>query len=976
MIEFAVLGPLTIKLDGRPVTLATPKLRQLLVMLLASAGRPVAADVLAHCLWGAHPPKTARKSLMVYVSRLRTQLGKTDRIEFGPAGYTIALLPGELDAQVFEQLLADAGAARTAGDAHRATTLLRQALELWRGDAYFDAPDARAEHDRLEELRLTAFEDLIDAELGAGRHTGVITELAATIAAHPYRERPRGQLMLALYRSGRQAEALAVYRDAHERFTEDLGLEPLPPLQQLQQQILHADPALDAPATAAAPRFRFLPRNIPDFTGRDGDLRWLDEVAQQPGNTAVITAIAGTAGVGKTALAVHWAHGAAARFPDGQLYLNLRGYDRDHPLRPIDAVTHLLLCLDVPADAIPVAFDDAVARFRDTVAGKRMLIVLDNASTAKQVRPLLPGEPGCLVVVTSRDRLSGLVAHDGAQRLTLGLLPPAESVELLRRVLGKERVDADLAHMRELADLCAHLPLALRIAAAQLADQPDLDTASYVAALRARSRVAALALDDDEDLAVRSVLDQSCHALSPADQAGFRMLGAFPGVDVTADSVAALAGTDPEAAARLLERLAAGHLLDEHAPGRFTWHDLIGDYTRTVLEERAEDVGAPLRRLLADYTGRAEAANGELLSAHEETAARARAWLERERRNLVECVARAAELGWGEAAARLAVPLWRFLHFAGHTTDWVAMFERAVAASDGIDEALQASVLNALGGAYIKAGRYGEAITIHERCVGVRTALGDHAGVARSYANLALSYEHQGRYDDALAQVRHGLDAARRAGDRAFTAAMLSGSLPTLYLHNGQIEQAREILRTHLPEIRADGSDLDVARALHNLAEGHCRAGEPELAMPLLTEAREIAERTGDRHQVMAASWILGNVMRDTGRPQEAVDLIEQALAEISFSGSRGEEVEVRNDLALSYAQAGAADQAVAEYRRSVALAREIGTRHFEATAHAGLARLLRGTDPGAADDHLAQALRILDQVNPPEAARLRSGRP
>ncbi|MBV1856225.1 AfsR/SARP family transcriptional regulator [Catellatospora tritici] len=956
------------------MTLATPKLRQLLVMLLAAAGRPVAADVLAHCLWGARPPKTARKSLMVYVSRLRTQLGKTDRIEFGPAGYTITLLPGELDAQVFEQLLADAETARAAGDPQRATALLRQALELWRGDAYFDAPDGtRTEHDRLEELRLTAFEDLIDAELAAGRHTGVITELTAAITAHPYRERPRGQLMLALYRSGRQAEALAVYRDAHERFTEDLGLAPLPPLQQLQQQILHADPALDPPAAPAAPRFRFLPRNIPDFTGRDRDLRWLDDVAQEPGNTAVITAIAGTAGVGKTALAVRWAHGAAGRFPDGQLYLNLRGYDRDRPLRPIDAVTHLLLCLDVPADAIPVALDDAVARFRDTVAGKRMLIVLDNASTAKQVRPLLPGEPGCLVVVTSRDRLSGLVAHDGAQRLTLGLLPPEESVELLRRVLGKERVDADLAHMRELADLCAHLPLALRIAAAQLADQPDLDTASYVAALRARSRVAALALDDDEDLAVRSVLDQSCHALSPADQAGFRLLGVFPGVDVTADTVAALAGADLDTAARLLERLAAGHLLDEHAPGRFTWHDLIGDYARTALDELAEDTGAPLRRLLADYTRRAETANEQLLSGHDDVAARARAWLEQERRNLVECVARAAELGWGEAAARLAVPLWRFLHFAGHTTDWIAMFERAVAAGDGIDEGLQASVLNGLGGAYIKAGRYDEAIAIHERCVGVRSALGDHAGVARSYANLALSYEHQGRYDDALVQVRLGLDAARRAGDRAFTAAMLSGSLPTLYLHNGQVEQAREILRTHLAEIRADGSDLDVARALHNLAEGHCRAGEPELAMPLLTEAREIAERTGDRHQVMAAAWILGNVMRDTGRPHEAVDLIEQALAEISSSGSRGEEVEVRNDLAKSYAQAGAADQAVAEYRRSVALAREIGTRHFEATAHAGLARLLRSDEPGAAADHLVAALRILDQVNPAEAARLRA---
>ncbi|WP_212830197.1 BTAD domain-containing putative transcriptional regulator [Catellatospora sp. TT07R-123] len=969
-----MLGPLTIKLDGRPVTLATPKLRQLLVMMLAAAGRPVAADVLAHTLWGANPPKTARKSLMVYVSRLRTQLGKTDRIEFGPAGYTITLLPGELDAQVFEQLVADAGAARTAGDAQRATALLRQALALWHGEAYFDAPDGtRAEHDRLEELRLTAFEDLIDSELAAGRHTGVVTELAAAIAANPYRERLRGQLMLALYRGGRQAEALAVYRDTHDRFTDDLGLAPMPALQQLQQQILHADPALDPPAAPAPPRFRFLPRNIPDFTGRERDLQWLDDVAQEPGNTAVITAIAGTAGVGKTALAVRWAHGAAGRFPDGQLYLNLRGYDRDRPLRPIDAVTHLLLCLDVPADAIPVALDDAVARFRDTVAGKRMLIVLDNASTAKQVRPLLPGEPGCLVVVTSRDRLTGLVAHDGAQRLTLGLLAPEESVELLRRVLGKERVDADLPHMRELAGLCVNLPLALRIAAAQLADRPDQDTAGYVAALRARSRVAALALDDDEDLAVRAVLDQSCQALTPTDQAGFRLLGAFPGVDVTAGSVAALAGIDPGAAARLLERLAAGHLLDEHAPGRFTWHDLIRDYARTVLDEQAEDTGEPLRRLLADYTRRAETANEQLLSGQDEAQAQALAWLEQERRNLVECVARAAELGWGEAAARLAVPLWRFLHFAGHTTDWVAMFERAVSVGDGIDEGLQASVLNALGGAYIKAGRYDEAIVIHERCVRVRTALGDHAAVARSYANLALSYEHQGRYGEALEQVRSGLDAAGRAGDRAFRAAMLSGSLPTLYLHNGQIEQARQILLAHLPEIRAHGGDLDVARALHNLAEGHCRAGEPELALPLLGEARDIAERTGDRHQVMAAAWILGNVMRDTGRHREAVELIEQALAEISSSGSRGEEVEVRNDLASSYALAGDTGQAVAEFRRSVALAQEIGTRHFEAIAHTGLARLLRGTDPGAAADHLAAALRILDQVNPPEAARLRA---
>jgi hypothetical protein len=378
-------------------------------------------------------------------------------IDTGAAGYSIRVGRDEMDALVFDRMVADA---RAAGDAK----LMREALALWRGPALaglgHTGPLALGAAG-LEEKRLAALEDCLDLELAAGRDESVIAELSTLVAAHPLRERLVGQLMTALHRAGRTAEATAVYADLSARLADELGIDPGAELRRVYDSIRGT-----APGNAMRPAQ--LPADVSAFAGRTGELARLDRVlASGPaGGTVLISAIAGTAGVGKTALAVHWAHRVRNRFPDGQLHVNLRGYAPTEPMRPLDALAQFLRALGVPAEAIPTDVDQAAAMYRSALAGKRALVLLDNAASADQVRPLLPGDDASLVVVTSRDQLDQL----GAGRLTLDVLAPDEARDLLVRVLGERRVRAEPEAADELAKLCGYLPLALRIASANLAD--------------------------------------------------------------------------------------------------------------------------------------------------------------------------------------------------------------------------------------------------------------------------------------------------------------------------------------------------------------------------------------------------------------------------------------------------------------------------------------------------------------------------
>jgi DNA-binding SARP family transcriptional activator len=629
-MRFRVLGPLEVFDGAEWHALGAAKTRALLATLLVNAGSVMSLDQLADELWGDAPPKTAANQVYGYVMRIRRLLGDPDGqlvVRRAP-GYQLVVAPEDVDAQTFELQVKRGCAALRDGDPAQAATSLAAALALWRGPALIDVPATpliEAAVARWEEQRLAALEARIDADLACGRHTSLAGEVGDLAREYPLREQFWGQLMLALYRCGRQADALAAYQQVRRVLGTELGIEPGAALCRLHEQILRTDAALDLkPAAAAvgsastpAATPRQLPTDVAGFTGRADDLAELDAlVAKQAGSRAVtIAVLIGTAGVGKTSLAVHWAHRIAAGYPDGQLYVNLHGYSTSPQVSPLEALTQFLRALGVPPDHIPVSVDEAAARFRSLVAGKRLLVVLDNAAAPEQVRPLLPGTPGCLVVVTSRDRLGGLMAGEGAHAHTLRTLRLDDAVALISRMVGAERVRAEPAAAAELALLCAHLPLALRVAAANLASRPRQRISSYVADLAEDDRIVTLEADGDSGTAVRAAFEVSYQRLSDPVRRLFRLLGAAPGAEFVVDAAAALTGATPAEARRLLDRLAGAHLVEEVDEGRYTFHDLLREFAaeRARQEERSTDLDAAIGRLL-DWYLRVTDAAAQLLS--------------------------------------------------------------------------------------------------------------------------------------------------------------------------------------------------------------------------------------------------------------------------------------------------------------------------------------------------------------------------
>ncbi|HVQ91156.1 MAG TPA: AfsR/SARP family transcriptional regulator, partial [Mycobacteriales bacterium] len=654
-MRFRVLGPLRVW-DGAgwsPVRAAQQ--RVVLAVLLAEAGRPVTKDRLVDEIWGDRPPPSAVGIVQDYVRQLRRLVGGGTRgplVTRGP-GYELGLADDELDAAAFDRLAAAGRRELAAGRLADGARQLADGLALWQGPALADVPASPtvATHAaRLDRSRLAAAEERLGAQLDLGRHSEVLGELDRLIGEHPLQERLRAQLMLALYRCGRRSEALTAYRGAREVLVAELGLEPGRELRELQRAILADDPRLTAPtpfadlarpaqpaqparpaqpdrqpgpAEAGAGRGTpaQLPAAVAAFTGRDRHLRELDGLlatgaaARPP--VLVISTIAGAAGVGKTALAVHWARRVAGAFPDGQLHVNLRGHAAGPPVRPLEALAGFLHALGVPPADVPSEVEQAAALYRSVLAGKRVLVVLDNARHPDQVRPLLPSEPGCLVIVTSRDQLGGLVARDGAVRLALDVLTPAEARLLLARLLGADRVAAEPLAAAELAELCGRLPLALRIAAANLGAAPRTTIARYTSQLAAGDRLAALEVDGDPQASVRAAFELSYRDLPGAAQRLFRLLGLVPGPDLTPPAAAALAAVPVEQAARLLDRLAAAHLVEHRVPGRYGCHDLLRRYAaeRAGSDDPAADRQAALGRLV-DFYLHSVAAAAERLYPH------------------------------------------------------------------------------------------------------------------------------------------------------------------------------------------------------------------------------------------------------------------------------------------------------------------------------------------------------------------------
>lgn len=880
---FGVLGPLRVVVEGKDVDLDQPMLRRLLAVLLCDANSPVSAEALAESLWESSPPASARKTLQLYVHRLRKKLGDPARIVHGPAGYRLVVRPGECDADEMRQLVANAHATVDPG---RRAGVLRKALALWRGvplAEFADVPAVLAVSEALTDRWLAVLAERVDVDLELGRHDDLVAELTEVVARHPLHERFRAQLMLALYRCGRQADALATYHQMREVLRDELGVDPSDALHTRYQEVLRADPALDLPVRPRRPRPAQLPAPPRDFSGRTEELGELDDAVAGAG-LVTISAIAGAAGVGKTALALQWAHLRRADFPDGQLYADLRGAATAEPVDAAHALGEFLRALGVRAEHVPQDLDSAAALYRSLVADRRMLVLLDNAHNADQVRPLLPGTSTTVTLVTSRSRLAGLVAINGARRLLLTPLHPYESLELLMALLGGRRIAAEPDAAAAVAEACGHLPLALRIAAANLLDQPRRRLADFLDDLT-RNRLSALTVADDDQAAVRSVFALSYERLEPVARTVFRRLGLVPELDATPELAAALEGIDAGRGARLLEVLYDAHLLDSRTPGRYVFHDLIGLYAneRAQTEEDRQSREEALDRLYAWYVGKLAAADRLLLpyrpavveadpAAPFDTALEALAWLDDERSNLVALVHHAVSTGRHVEAWRIPFLLGGYFEHRGTWSLGASLHRYAVDAVMKLDAThVEVPVRVQFSISLVHLGRVDEAVREQQRCLAIARESGNTQREAAIYNNLGWMYNELGDTVRAVASYEAALELFTAADDRGYLTITLQnlGDAKSLL---GDFAGGVADLERSLAIAREDDLVGQQGDSLVSLGQVHARAGRHHDAVRYFRSALTPVEETDNTMTLALAHRELGHSLLVLGDAAAAAD--------------------------------------------------------------------------------------------------------
>ena len=894
-VTVGLLGPVELgPAGGVMAPVAQPRLRVLLGLLSVVAGRVVTAESLVDGLWGEEWSPGREKNLHSQVSALRRRLEQAEPggggrlVRAGPA-YRLVLGPGELDVAVFRDLAGRGREAARAGDAAAARELLEQALGMWRGAALADAaplcPRLAGEAARLEEARAAAVEERVGCDLALGRHAEVVEELAGLVAQFPLRERLAGLLITALYRCGRRGEALAAYDNTRRVLAEELGLDPGRELAGLQARVLADDPALAAPAPSvgAAPQAavagvvpRQLPTGVGFFAGREAELKQLDELLDQaglpdgangnggPGGAVVISAVAGMAGVGKTALAVHWAHRVAARFPDGQLYVNLRGYGPGVAVTADEATGWFLGALGVPAAQIPADAQARCGLYRSVLAGRRALIVLDNARDAAQVRPLLPGGGGCLVVVTSRSALAGLAAAEGARPLRLGPLDDEQSALLLAARLGPERVAAEPEAVTELAGRCGHLPLALAVMAARAAADPDLPL-GVLAAQLARTPDAAAAgqppsgpalgqlevLDTgDPATSLSELLSWSHRQLSEPAAAMFALLGLHCGPDITVPAAASLAGVPRPDARRALAELADASLTAEHRPGRYVMHDLVRGYAaaqaRQTLGEGdiREAIGRSLDHYLqtmaiwSDIPRSFRPAPPAPGVVPERLAGEAQQvdWAQAEHQVLLRAIAQAAAAGLATQAWQIFERQSWFLGDQGYWADCQAAGQAVLAAAQ---------------------------------------AAGDHAALGWTHMIIGRHCAFAGALDDGRAYLTRAQDHLSRAGDlRGQASALLLSSYACGW--KGDWANGATLAGQALALLRQTGHQG--RWALYAIGECHAHLGNYDLARGYARQALDLGPEPGDPTNLALAWGVLGLVHHRLGERHHAVSCYRQAL--------------------------------------------------------------------------------------------------
>ncbi|MFI9011941.1 BTAD domain-containing putative transcriptional regulator [Actinosynnema sp. NPDC053489] len=880
--ELRVLGEVELRVRGARVDLGHARQRSVLVALLMDANRVVTVDRLLDRVWAQRLPHRARDVVRNYVSRLRRPLAEAGfAVERRSGGYVLHVDPDAVDVHRFHRLVDEA---RAASDDERAAAAFERALGLWRGEAFagLDAPWVDAVRLGLEQDRFAAEADHLDVELRRGGHAALLPALAARAAAHPLDERVAAQHMLALYRAGRQADALMEFDRVRARLAEEFGADPGPALRSLHRQILTSSAALAPVGARPAPVPRQLPAPPTSFAGRGVELAALD-----PGPGAIST-VGGPGGIGKTSLAVSWAYRHLDRFPDGQLFVDLRGFSPDgRPMDPAVAVRGFLTALGVEPSLVPADAHAQTALYRSLVADRRMLVVLDNALDAAQVVPLLPGGGTCTVVVTSRTRLSGVLTGHGGRHLALDVLSDAEARELLTRRLGASQAAAEPEALAELTALGGGFPLALSIIAGWAHTWPELS----LSALAAELRDGALE-GDDPTTSLPAVLSWSHRALTAEQAAVFGLVGTAPGPDLGLAAAASLTGLPVPGARAALRALEQVSLLTRDRAGRYRMHDLIRRYAADTAADHLspDDRAAALRRLADSYLRTAQA--GDVLlepgtspfppdrPAERPLASRAEAlaWFEAEHACLLATQHAAARRGWHEVVWRLAWTLKTFHHWRGRLHDDLASWRAALDAADHLgDPAARALSHRFLGRALIKVHRHEEALTHLERARALSESVGDRHNLALAHQALAWARELGGDDEGALGHAVRALELQTALDDPVRRAGSLN-NVGWYLARLGRYEEARSHCEAALALQRRLDHRYGAAHTLDSLGYIHHRLGDHRAAVDHYREALALYRDVGYSYAEAETLDHLGEAQAALGRPEDAREAWREAL--------------------------------------------------------------------------------------------------
>lgn len=995
-MDFHLLGPVALRVDGERLELGSVKERALLAALALDLGRPMSLDALIGRMWDGEPPPNARENAHTYISRLRRRLRKADRTPDAPQivsrahTYTLEADPDRVDWHRFQRLVHVAAAS----DDRRAVDLFRTADALWVGEALAGLPGVWAETARrtLTERRLSASIARIAAELRLGRFSELVAQLSDLAAEHPGDETVLGQLILAYYGNGRYTDAVRVYEQTRRALLREYGARPGPALERINHGVLNQVPvaelvractATPLPKTAAAttrpaePVQDHPPRNLPSqqpLIGRNTELRALIDLLDVAGGSVVLLeTVSGMAGVGKTAVAVHTAGQLADRFPDGQIYLDLRAHSPlQEPLAPGAALTTLLRILGVPSAHVPVALDEQADLWRSMLAQRRAIVVLDDVADAEQVRPLLPGPTPSLFILTSRRHLTGLPT---AQSVPLDVLPTGDAIALFRRFAGERRT-SEPTEVAEIVRLCGLLPLAIEL----VANRFQARTAWTLATLRGRltrtpGRLGEIHDTADHDMA--RAFDLSYRTLTRSQRVAFRHLSLHPGPDFTAPVAAAILALQADATERLLESLLACHLLREPVPDRYQYHDLLREYAHRLAQTEDDDEvrDGIARRLVGFYVQAVDRADRlafpRRLRAGQEPASgalahgpiwpdapSARSWLAAERENVLAAVRFADAQGHPDLAARVAFCLAAFLNAECYWQETVDVLQPAVAHGEQTEHRpdLCRALLD-LSDALASTGQYPEAADAGRRALRIALDTGDDDAEAEALRAVGAMEWHRGEHASALDHFQRAY-ALKLAGGDIWYQARLHNNMGVARLYLGDSNRALAHFEKARDGFAQTGDQESAGIALNNIGDRLVRTGQLDRARRAFEEAVSLLDAVGNRYEQATARLSLADVLTELGDTASALALCRDALPVYRSLADRKSQADTLISMGEAHRRQGDRDEAVSLLTQALRLAQDIGAAHQEIQALRSLGQT--EFDAGrlaAAEEHLRSSV-------------------